>query len=74
MVNGAGGDRTRDLVSAIHALSQLSYSPDVLVNSCNSIQLEENLGKVERKLHRAVDLIPSVGPPDFPTVHHHGSL
>ena len=25
---GAEGDRTPDLMSAIHALSQLSYSPD----------------------------------------------
>ncbi|MDX6660765.1 MAG: hypothetical protein QOJ55_1587, partial [Solirubrobacteraceae bacterium] len=26
--NGASGTRTRDLVSARHALSQLSYSPE----------------------------------------------
>jgi hypothetical protein len=25
---GADGDRTHDLMNAIHALSQLSYSPD----------------------------------------------
>ena len=29
---GAEGDRTPDLVNAIHALSQLSYSPETIVN------------------------------------------
>ena len=28
--SGAGGSRTRDLMSAIHALSQLSYGPNAL--------------------------------------------
>ncbi len=27
VIGGAGGTRTRDLVNAIHALSQLSYGP-----------------------------------------------
>ncbi len=27
VLSGADGDRTHDLVNAIHALSQLSYSP-----------------------------------------------
>ena len=29
--NGAGGDRTPDLLSAIQALSQLSYSPRAML-------------------------------------------
>jgi hypothetical protein len=29
--NGGEGDRTPDLVNAIHALSQLSYAPTILV-------------------------------------------
>jgi hypothetical protein len=29
-IGGAEGDRTPDLVNAIHALSQLSYGPDPL--------------------------------------------
>jgi hypothetical protein len=28
---GAEGDRTPDLVNAIHALSQLSYSPETVI-------------------------------------------
>ena len=31
---GAEGDRTPDLVNAIHALSQLSYCPDEASQAC----------------------------------------
>jgi hypothetical protein len=33
--NGGEGDRTPDLVNAIHALSQLSYAPDTIVPPSN---------------------------------------
>ena len=29
IIGGADGDRTHDLMNAIHALSQLSYSPRI---------------------------------------------
>jgi hypothetical protein len=34
--SGADGDRTRDLMHAMHALSQLSYSPGTPVIYCES--------------------------------------
>ena len=39
---GAEGDRTPDLMNAIHALSQLSYGP-VLVSVTVNVMIEENL-------------------------------
>ena len=37
---GAEGDRTLDLVNAIHALSQLSYSPGIFRRSVRRMQVE----------------------------------
>ena len=39
---GAEGSRTPDLVNAIHALSQLSYSPTWLTANYKPISLEVN--------------------------------
>ncbi len=41
---GAEGSRTPDLVNAIHALSQLSYSPAWLTANYKTISLEVNAG------------------------------
>ena len=35
LTSGGEGDRTPDLVNAIHALSQLSYAPVILADSQN---------------------------------------
>ena len=55
---GAEGDRTPDLVNAIHALSQLSYSPGKTENEelrtdneepGTVLNIEINAGKVKRR-------------------------
>jgi hypothetical protein len=57
---GAEGDRTPDLMNAIHALSQLSYGP-VLVSAnpadVSAAMIEENESRYKVRAELSTDLI-----------------
>src|SRR5919106_1138799 len=43
LISGGEGDRTPDLVNAIHALSQLSYAPPIILSRLRARRQHENL-------------------------------
>ena len=51
--SGGEGDRTPDLVNAIHALSQLSYAPVILSPRRDALFTEESLASGAQQLKRA---------------------
>jgi hypothetical protein len=59
-VSGGEGDRTPDLVNAIHALSQLSYAPQHHRSPCSGVRYKR-FRREPRKLFVGIDQVKQMG-------------
>ena len=66
--NGGEGDRTPDLVNAIHALSQLSYAPAILSRLRSAPRQHGNVAVVAVSVNEGYMALNQSGAGDFKVI------